>query len=101
MKSTVSATSSGKVIVRTGSQETVFANIGSAAEQIAMLQQENERLRAEVIERCEAVLYAAGYEHGQDEFKGWVDTCAMSSAQEAGDRLVELGLWERHPKGFG
>lgn len=32
---------------------------------------------------------------------GWWDTLAMSSAMEAGDRLVELGLWERKPGGHG
>lgn len=32
---------------------------------------------------------------------GWYDTCALSVCRDLGDLLVELGRWERHPKGVG
>jgi len=32
---------------------------------------------------------------------GWWDSMALSTAKGLGDRLVELGKWERHPDGVG
>jgi len=33
--------------------------------------------------------------------EGWWDTCALTTAVEYGDRLVDLGLWEKHEHGWG
>ena len=35
------------------------------------------------------------------DVKGWWDSMANSNVCNMGDRLVELGLWERHPDGYG
>ena len=32
---------------------------------------------------------------------GWWDSQARGDVCDLGDRLVELGLWERHPDGYG
>jgi len=32
---------------------------------------------------------------------GWWDSCSMSGVRDLGDKLVELGLWERHADGYG
>ena len=45
--------------------------------------------------RCDAMLIKDG------DRAGWWDTMALSHVMEAGDRLVELGEWERHPDGYG
>ena len=35
------------------------------------------------------------------DMTGWYDSCAISANVQTGDWLVEMGLWERHPDGFG
>jgi len=35
------------------------------------------------------------------DLAGWWDTCALSTARDLGNRLVQLGTWERHPDGSG
>lgn len=58
---------------------------------------EIERLRDLVREYAEDVLLECG--HRQED--GWIDSCARNTAVEAGDRLVDMGLYERHPDGHG
>ena len=63
-----------------------------------------QRLEAsdEVIEEmCEDVMTSRGMFCREGEFCGWYDTCALSDVRDAGDRLVALGKWERHPDGYG
>jgi len=63
--------------------------------------EEIERLREEIVELLEkAFKEIAGYE-GEGEREGWWDSMAGSTAAGYGDRLVELGTWERHPDGCG
>jgi NTP pyrophosphatase (non-canonical NTP hydrolase) len=63
--------------------------------------EEIERLKAELAEvLAEVMSFAGSYRHDGD-MAGWYDTNAIGTAVEAGDRLVELGLWERHPDGYG
>jgi hypothetical protein len=54
-------------------------------------------LRAEYIEVLEDVLVGQGHtvtEPG-DPMHGWIDTMALSPVRDAGDKLVELGIYER------
>jgi len=39
-------------------------------------------------------------DESSDRF-GWFDTMAKSDAVRYGDELVELGVYERHPDGYG
>ena len=36
-----------------------------------------------------------------DPWRGWWDSMALSAVCSLGDRLVDLGAWERHPRGAG
>ncbi len=56
-----------------------------------------ERLRAEIQEWCVEALEGIGMRSDD----GWVCTNALSGAYAAGERLVELGTWERKPTGPG
>jgi hypothetical protein len=73
----------------------VAAPTGDLASVLAAAADRIEALEAEIAERCEDVM-DAGAASG-----GWVDTMALSHIRNAGERLVELGLWERRPGGFG
>lgn len=60
------------------------------------------RLREEIAELTdEAFREIAHLCTGRDPRAGWWDSCARSTARNLGDRLVELGKWERHPDGWG
>jgi hypothetical protein len=62
-------------------------------------------LRQEVIELNETILLNVGHtmtdRDRQPEKVGWIDACALRDATMAGDRLCELGVYERHPSGIG
>ena len=64
---------------------------------------EIEALRAELAEYLEeAFCQMAAFTKGDDtEHGGWWDTCAISTTRDIGDRLGEMGLYERHPDGSG
>ena len=70
---------------------------------VSWLISEVEQLRSELAEAIEEAFLAEAYlvKAGEDERAGWYDTCALSSTKRNGDRLVELGLYERHPEGAG
>ena len=55
----------------------------------------------EIARLNETIIRTGGYEVTEGRRAGWWDTMALSHVQEAGDALVELGLWERHPDGYG
>ena len=62
---------------------------------------EIERLREELAELIDdAFRRFASEQYGGDRH-GWWDTCGLTLAMMYGDRLVELGLWEKHPTGHG
>lgn len=76
--------------------------------QLALYRADVERLEAElelskweVVSALEDALCRAGYRIHSGEFTGWYDSCAVSSAVAAGDRLVDLGVWEKLSDGHG
>lgn len=71
------------------------------ASRTAELQAANARLREELVEWWETEIYSAGYHETSGEFKGWWDSQADSGVVDAGEKLVEAGLWEQHPGGVG
>ncbi len=63
---------------------------------------ERERLQAELAEWLDMVMRSEGFESGKgDPNTGWWDTMTRRDLCAIGDRLVELGKWERHPDGSG
>lgn len=62
---------------------------------------EIERLREEAVELHETILLAEGFMVRNGEMSGWIDSCCMTDAVLSGDRLVELGIYERHPNRAG
>jgi hypothetical protein len=64
---------------------------------IECLQAENARLQDDLAEHVEDAFCQLA--HLEDD--GWRDTMASSTAMDLGDKLCELGLWERRPGGHG
>ena len=62
---------------------------------------EIERLREEAVELHETILLAEGFMVRDGEMAGWIDSCCMTDVVISGDRLVELGIYERHPNRAG
>jgi len=63
---------------------------------------EADELRKEVVELLNGiVLQHGGLVADGSEFDGWHDAMALGGVNYAGSRLVELGLWEKHPGGKG
>lgn len=58
------------------------------------------RLRDDLVEALEAAFCVITHEETSGRFVGWWGTCT-TTAVSCGDRLVKLGLWERHPDGVG
>ncbi len=65
-----------------------------------MLNQRNQA-RAELADVLDGAVRQCGYLVKDGDMAGWWDSQALSFVVECGDRLVELGLWERHPHGCG
>lgn len=59
------------------------------------------QLRRELAELLEEAFREIATEIPDGPMAGWWDSNARSTACAYGDRLVELGLWERHPDGYG
>ncbi len=62
---------------------------------------EIERLQAEVADLTEEAFRLIARLETGGPHEGWYDSMARTDAINYGDRLVELGLWERHPDGYG
>lgn len=60
-----------------------------------------DKAEAELAELLDEAFRGQAYLIKEGDMMGWWDSQALSSVQYWGDRLVELGTWERHPKGFG
>ncbi len=57
---------------------------------------------AMIRELAESAFLEIATETTEGKLKGWWDSCARREACDAGDKLVELGLWEIHPTaGYG
>lgn len=59
------------------------------------------RLKEESVELHEMILLAEGFHIRDGEMAGWIDSCCMTDAVLSGERLVELGIYERHPNRAG
>jgi len=71
-------------------------------ERIAELEAEKKRLRERLIEALEDAFFAIAHLVQDDtDRKGWYDSQARSTAVDVGNQLVELGVLERHPDGYG
>lgn len=60
-----------------------------------VMRTEIERLRAELAEHLETMLECETAEQTDGPLEGWLDLMGEEAAMEAGDRLVELGFYER------
>lgn len=58
-------------------------------------------LKAELAGWLDIAFRLRAYEVRRGARAGWWDTQALSQVKLLGDRLVELGKWERHPSGRG
>lgn len=71
--------------------------------EIERLRAANALLRAELAEVYDGVVRQDGFLMSGEggTWDGWWDSMGLSHVCDAGDRLVELGRWERHPDGVG
>ena len=60
-----------------------------------------KELRAELIETAEYAFYSGAEECLSKKLLGWWDTMALSDLCLLGDTLVDAGVFERHPDGYG
>jgi len=67
----------------------------------ATLHTERDALKAELAEALADIVCSDGSYEKDGPKKGYYDSMALSHVCAAGDRLVELGLWKRHPGGYG
>jgi len=68
-----------------------------AAVRIADLEVEVRRLRQELVEALESIIYCCA---DQEDDGSW-NSMACSDVCDAGDKLVAMGLWERLEGGCG
>lgn len=83
--------------------ESYFTNmIPALCDEIEAGEKRIAELTSELIQSLADVVTQCGYYVPQSEkYGGWYDTQALKYVMEAGDRLVELGVWEKHPEGTG
>ena len=60
-----------------------------------------DEMKRELVEAHEDAFYGSATLIEKGEKAGWYDTNALSHVMEAGDALVDLGVFEVHPDGFG
>ena len=70
-------------------------------DELAKLKAENAKMREELAECYAETVVNEGYLIVTGDRKGWYDSMAKGSVTYAGDKLVELDTWERHPDGHG
>ena len=73
----------------------------AVAAEYRKLDVEVERLQAELSDMTEEAFCNAAHCEQKGKYEGWWGTNATSSVKGLGDRLVELGLWERSQDGYG
>jgi len=81
--------------------EEPWKEIVALRERVAELEAENKALREQVVEALEDAFFAIAHLVAEGDRQGWYDSQARSTARSAGDELVELGVFERHPDGYG
>lgn len=69
--------------------------------EVAKLRAKVERLRGELLKVLNAAMREGAPYITTGDRQGWWDSEARRSICDIGDRLVELGIWERHPDGYG
>ena len=62
---------------------------------------EIERLRGELAEALVVIVCNQGVRETKGDRQGWWDSCCYGDVVWAAERLVEMGVWERHPEGGG
>ena len=67
----------------------------------AQLKAELETAKAKIVELCESIVRNSGHREVLGFRKDWYDSMALRDIVDAGEHLVGLGLWERHPDGVG
>ena len=67
---------------------------------VPCLERQLAAAKAEIVELLETIM-GEGQVIETGDKAGWTDTMALSHVRDAGERLVELGIWERHPDGYG
>lgn len=67
--------------------------------ELTSLTKENNELRVELIGLLTDLIQLTSCQYAVGDYVGWWDTRHRPSARAAGERLVELGAWERHPQG--
>ena len=77
------------------------ADVAEAHATIANLRRQLAEAREEVAELVQEIFTEGAAHIVAGDMAGWWDTCGRTSMMEAGDRLVALKLWERHPGGYG
>jgi len=70
-------------------------------ELIKELKDEIKSLKSEIIDLLDEIMREKCLFHSGGPRGGWWDSMAITYTCHIGDRLVELGLWERHPDGVG
>lgn len=79
----------------------VIADHGRLVEELRQARERIAELESASVESWEAMVRCEGVHVTEGKRAGWWDTCALSHVQSAADELVKLGLWERHPDGYG
>lgn len=75
--------------------------------QMDSLRAKLDKANAEILELKQDMFYQSAIrvterDCGQSlELVGWYDSCAESSLMGLGDELVEAGVFEKHPNGYG
>lgn len=64
-------------------------------------EEEVEDLKKELAQWLDEAMRSLGFYEKDGPRKGWWETTALRTVRDIGDRLVELGTWERHPDGHG
>ena len=75
--------------------------IAALQAKVAELSIENDALREDLIGALEEYLLDRGFRETEGKLEGWIDSMACSGVRSAGDYLVKLGVYERHPEGHG
>lgn len=65
------------------------------------LRAELAALREELVEYRETIIDSEGIHIITGDKAGWIDSACNSDVCAAAEALVAMGLWEKHPEGYG
>jgi len=69
--------------------------------ELKALLRSHKQLRSLMLELSGDMVVERGAYIEDGDLAGYYDTCALSSVKVAGELLVELAGWKRHPRGCG